>query len=111
MPEKGKGRVSNVYDDVKVPCPDAKMADKLCLGGPCYYLWSNGQDTTMMTTFVLSHIVPNIRKRVPDSTVIVLNKRGCSGRFVYRVLMMCLIFCVPMFSWSLRLRWAIRCLW
>ena len=31
-------RVSDVYDDVELPFPDAKVADKLCIGGPCYYL-------------------------------------------------------------------------
>jgi hypothetical protein len=30
-------RVSDVYDDVELPFPDAKVADKLCIGGPCYY--------------------------------------------------------------------------
>jgi hypothetical protein len=33
---KGAGRVSDVYDDVELPCPDAKVAEKLCGGGPCF---------------------------------------------------------------------------
>jgi hypothetical protein len=32
---KRKGRVSDVYDDVELPYPDVKVADKLCVGGPC----------------------------------------------------------------------------
>ena len=58
---KGAGRVSDVYDDVELPYPDAKVAEKLCGGGPCFYVSDPGLDATMMNTFVLSHVVPNIR--------------------------------------------------
>jgi hypothetical protein len=71
---KGKGRVSDVYDDVELPYPDAKVAEKLCIGGPCYYIWSDGLNSAMMSTFVLTHVVPNLWKRVPDSTALVLGK-------------------------------------
>jgi len=73
---KGKGRVSDVYDDVELPYPDAKVAEKLCIGGPCYYMWSDIDDSTseMMNAFVLTHVVPNIRRRLPDSATIVLGK-------------------------------------
>ena len=30
--------VSDVYDDVVLPYPDAKVAEKLCVGGPCFYV-------------------------------------------------------------------------
>ena len=35
-------RVLDVYDDVELTYPDAKMANKLCIGGPCYYLLPAG---------------------------------------------------------------------
>ncbi|KAI2511670.1 hypothetical protein MHU86_2736 [Fragilaria crotonensis] len=71
---KGSGRVSDVYDDVELPYPDAKVAEKLCGGGPCFYVSDPALDATMMNTFVLSHVVPNIRKRLPDSACLVLGK-------------------------------------
>ncbi len=55
--------MSDVYDNVVLPYPDAKVANKLCIGGPCYYLLPGedainvdnaANDTTMMTqTFIL----------------------------------------------------------
>jgi hypothetical protein len=30
--------VSDVYNNVELPYPDARVANKLCVGGPCYYL-------------------------------------------------------------------------
>ena len=107
---KSKGRVSDVYDDVElpypgkssccflfialplthtvVPPPDAKVAEKLCIGGACFYLFWNedpsvnggvvdaaiGNIIEMMKTFVLTQVVPNIRRRVPDSCALVLGK-------------------------------------
>ena len=71
---KGAGRVSDVYDDVELPYPDAKVAEKLCGGGPCFYVSDPTLDATMMNTFVLSRVVPNIRKRLPESACLVLGK-------------------------------------
>jgi hypothetical protein len=34
---KGKGRVSDVYDDIELPYPDAKVTEKFCFGGACLY--------------------------------------------------------------------------
>ena len=31
---KGKGQVSDVYNDVELPYPDCKVAEKLAMGGP-----------------------------------------------------------------------------
>ena len=77
-------RVSDVYDDVELPYPDAKVAKKLCIGGPCYYLLPgedaiNGDNvannTTMMTrTFILRSVVPNIRKRMSESCSLLFGK-------------------------------------
>ena len=80
--------MSDVYDDVELPFPDAKVAEKLPIGGACYYLFPNedllvnggvvdeadGNHIEMMKTFVLSEVVPNIRRRVPDSCAVVLGK-------------------------------------
>ena len=88
---KARGRVSDVYDDVELPYPDAKVAEKLCIGGACYYLFPNedpnnlnggvvvldetiGNYIEMMKTFVLTEVVPNIRKRLPESCALVLGK-------------------------------------
>jgi hypothetical protein len=85
---KAKGRVSDVYDDVELPYPDAKVAEKLCIGGACYYLFQNedannlngivdetiGKHIDMMKTFILSAVVPNICNRLPESCALVLGK-------------------------------------
>ena len=76
--------MSDVYEDTELPYPDAKVAEKLCLGGPCYYLFheevasnnANEVSTTMpmLQTYILSNVVPNIRQRLPDSAALVLGK-------------------------------------
>jgi hypothetical protein len=83
---KSKARVSDVYEDTELPYPDAKVAEKLCLGGACHYLFpeeltniavdeDGGTSTVaMMKTFILSNVVPNIRKALPDSAALVLGK-------------------------------------
>jgi hypothetical protein len=71
---KGQGRVSDIYDDVELPYPDAKVAEKLCGGGPCFYLCDPTLDMAMMNSFVLNHVVPNIKKRLPESACLVLGK-------------------------------------
>ena len=78
--------MSDVYDDTELPYPDAKVAEKLCiLGGPCFYMFAEeltGEDyaaagastIAMMKTFILSNVVPNIRKRMSDAAALVLGK-------------------------------------
>jgi hypothetical protein len=87
----GGKRVSDVYDDVELPYPDAKVAQILAAGGPCYYLLpeethltntaGGGGDNAavagsiaVMKTFLLSRVVPNIRKRLSDEVCFVLGK-------------------------------------
>jgi hypothetical protein len=87
----GGKRVSDVYDDVELPYPDAKVAQILATGGPCYYLLpeevhltntaGGGGDNAaaagslaVMKTFLLSRVVPNIRKRLSDEVCFVLGK-------------------------------------
>jgi hypothetical protein len=83
---KNRARVSDAYDDVELPYPDAKVASKLCIGGPCFYLLANEQTngespgdndanlTMMMKTFLLTHVVPNVRRRMSESCSFILGK-------------------------------------
>ena len=71
---KGRGHVSDAYHDTELPYPDAKVAVVLCGGGPCLYQTNPVVDVAMMDSFILSHVVPNIRKRLPDSICLVLGK-------------------------------------
>ena len=65
-----------MYSDVELPYPDAKVAEKLCLGGPCFYLIDTDvcEDVAMMNQFILSHVLPNVKKRLPDAPTLVLGK-------------------------------------
>ena len=68
----------------ELPFPDAKVAEKLCIGGACYYLFPEELSNTeveagnltiaMLKTFILSNVVPNTRKRLPNSAALVLGK-------------------------------------
>ncbi len=72
---KGKGCVSDVYDNVDLPYPDAKVEAVLCgAGGPCTYVTNPAVDAAMMNSFILSRVVPNVRKRHPESACLVLGK-------------------------------------
>jgi hypothetical protein len=57
-------RVSDVYDDVELPYPDCKVAEKLFIeGGPCFILINNSfVESTAMKTFILTKVVANIRQ-------------------------------------------------
>jgi hypothetical protein len=69
--KKGKHN-SDVYDDIELPFPDAKVAGKLCIGGPCKYVLKDGSSVT--DAFLLQHVVPNIRKRFAADVALVLAK-------------------------------------
>ena len=69
---KGAGRASNVYDDIELLYPDAKVAKNLCDDGPCFYVSHPGFDATMMKTFVLSRVIQNIREQLPKYACLVL---------------------------------------
>lgn len=72
---KGKSRISDRYDDVELPYPDCKVAEKLCIGGACYYLIDGTVcDPNILKTFILTKLVPHIRQRLPDSVAILLGK-------------------------------------
>jgi hypothetical protein len=65
-------RTSDIYDDVDLPYPDAKVAGILCVGGPCKYVLKEGCGVT--DNFILEHVVPNIRTRYSDAVALVLGK-------------------------------------
>jgi hypothetical protein len=57
-----------------LPYPDAKVAAVLCGGGLCIYVTNPAVDAAMMKSFILSHVGPNVRKRLPESACLVLGK-------------------------------------
>ena len=67
---KGQQRVSDVYDDVEMPFPDAKVAGLLCMGGPCKY--EIKQNSGISEQFLLTHVVPNVARRLPHDVSVVL---------------------------------------
>ena len=67
-----------MYHDVELPYADAKVTEKLCGGGPWFYVLDSRLNATMMNTFVLSGVAPIIRKRLPESACLVLGRRCCS---------------------------------
>ncbi len=69
---KRRKHVSNVYDDVDLPYPDAKVAGRLCVGGPCKYVVKEGSGVT--DNFLLENVVPNVRTRYADDVAKVLGK-------------------------------------
>ena len=90
---KSRKRISNVYNNVELPYPDAEVANQLCIGGPCYYLMDGDWEQTecgigessnnnnsmtcmlaMMTSFILGSVVPNIKKRMSEPCALVLGK-------------------------------------
>ena len=67
---KGKGRVSDVYDDIELPYPDAKVAGLLCIGGPCKYVIKDGSGIT--NEFLIQYVVPRIAQKFPHDVAVVL---------------------------------------
>ena len=94
---KSRRHVADVYEDTELPYPDAKVAELLCIGGACYYLFLEELNTTntagdnfaaaggvggvvstiaMMKTSILSNVVPNIQKRMSDAVALVLGSKA-----------------------------------
>lgn len=69
---KSSNRVSDVYDDVELPFPDAKVAALLCLGGPCKYVVR--EDSGVTDEFILNYVTPHARTRVGDRVAVILGK-------------------------------------
>jgi hypothetical protein len=55
---KSSTRVSDIYDDVELPFPDAKLAGMLCPGGPIRYGIVPGSGVTR--AFIVDRVVPKI---------------------------------------------------
>jgi hypothetical protein len=62
--KKGR-RISDVYNGIDLPYPDAKVAGRLCIGGPCKYVLKEGSGIT--GNFLLEYVVPSIRTRLSAS--------------------------------------------
>jgi hypothetical protein len=67
---KTKGRVSDIYDDVELPYPDAKVAGVLCIGGPCKYQVI--EESGVTNAFILDYVTPHVRTKLGDPTALVL---------------------------------------
>ena len=68
---KGKGRVSDVYDDIELPYVDTKVAASLAIGGPCKYKVIDG---SVSDVFILTHCATNLKNGVPEKVALVLGK-------------------------------------
>ena len=69
---KAAKRVSDVYDDIELPYPDAKVAGLLCIGGPCKYVVR--EDSGVTDKFILTYVTPNTRTRLGDRVALILGK-------------------------------------
>ena len=63
-------RTSDRYEDVELPYPDAKVAGKLCVGGPARYMIKEGSGVTL--AFILLHVTPEIKNRLGDDIALTL---------------------------------------
>ena len=60
---------------MELPYPDAKVAERLCIGGPCFYSTYNAFcNSNVLTMFILTKVVPSIRQQLPDSAAIVFGR-------------------------------------
>jgi hypothetical protein len=72
-------RVSDNYDDMELPFPDAKVASVLCPGGPVKYKLREGSNMT--SRFILQHVVPKIAAKLGNDVAMVLGKAVLWGAF------------------------------
>ena len=56
-----------------LPYPDAKVAGKLCLGGPIKYVLRL-TNSGISDDWILEHVVPNIMRRFPCQVGLVLGQ-------------------------------------
>jgi hypothetical protein len=63
-------RVSDVYDDVELPFPDAKLAGLLCPGGPIRSAIMPGSGVTR--AFIVDRVVPKIKAKLGGDVAYVL---------------------------------------
>jgi hypothetical protein len=72
-------RVSDGYDDMELPYPDAKVAAVLCLGGPVKYKLREGSNIN--SRFILQHVVPKIATKLGNNVAIVFGRALLWGAF------------------------------
>jgi hypothetical protein len=58
------------YIDLTLPWPDAKVASKLCIGGPCKYVLKDGSG--LCNDWLCEHVAPNILQCFERDIAIVL---------------------------------------
>jgi hypothetical protein len=80
---KTRKRVSDDYDDMELPYPDAKVAAVLCPGGPVKYKVRT--DANIDFRYILRCVVPKIAAKVGDDVAIVLGKALMWGAFTQPV--------------------------
>jgi hypothetical protein len=67
---KRKKRQSGPYEDPVLPYPDAMVAGKLCIGGPCKYVLK--ENCGVSDDWLAEYVVPNILRRFPREIGMVL---------------------------------------
>ena len=92
-------RVSDVYDDIELPFPDAKVAGKLCVGRPCKYVIKDGSGVT--DDFLLQHVVPNICTRFPAEVAKVWYRLVLILMFMTTMLLLFAFLCIYVLEESL----------
>ena len=68
---KAHSRISDRYDDVELPFPDAKVATTLCIGGPMKYM---ADRNVISDNFILTYVSPCISRRFGRQVALVLGK-------------------------------------
>jgi hypothetical protein len=76
--KRGK-RVSDKYDNMELPYPDAKVAAVLRPGGPIKYTLREGSNISH--EFILGHVAPKIAAQFGNDVAIVLGKALLWGAF------------------------------
>ena len=67
---KSTARVSDVYDDIELPYPDAKVAALLCVGGPVKY--EVREEPGIDKEWILNNVMPHGRTMIDDDAAVVL---------------------------------------
>jgi hypothetical protein len=69
---KRKRRQQDDYNDPTLPYPDAKVAGRLCIGGPIKY--ELRQNSGISEEWIAEHVVPNIVQRLDPHVAAVLGR-------------------------------------
>ena len=69
---KSASRVSDTYDDIELPYPDAKVAALLCIGGPVKYQLRD--DAGIDDDWILSTVMPHGCTKIDNNAAVVLGR-------------------------------------